>query len=268
MTYIDRPDWQDTLREPVRVLKEMWETGTNLAPSIIKSKIFDEPKPLDKGGVIISSGFLAHHVTVKPLAAFLRHHGYDAVVVENGVNTGGHAELNNLVETIDRECDKHGNAVTLIGHSLGGIQSTHAVYSLEDGGHQAVNRLITLGSPIYTAMGKGGAMRILEDIFHLLNEDAIHIAGDLNDYLHNAPPQIPVTSFFSHQDGIVRGNASKNPWHDGAKYMNIEMKGSHCGMIINHTIAEQLLERLEFDHMREGLPSLDDEGQQPRIQRI
>lgn len=269
MNYIDQPDWRDTVCEPIRVLKEMWNTGTKLVPSVVKSKVFDEPKPLDKGLVIISSGFLAHHWTVEPAAFFLRHHGYDAVVVENGINTGGWKELQNLLDTIDRESDRCGEAATLLGHSLGGMQSTYATYIHEQGRQTAVKGLITLGSPIHSAMGEGGAIRFLEDLFHILNEDAIHIASELNEFLRNAPPQVGVTSFHSPLDGIVRGEASKNPWHDGVKHRNIEIKGSHCGMVINHTVAAHLLEWLEFDRMKQNLPSLDDhEADQPLIQRI
>ena len=106
--------------------------------------------PGDGHSVLVIPGFGAGDIHYAPLRGWLRRLGYRAIKSGFSFNPGWSREIvDSLGRRADAESHRSGIPVTLIGHSLGGLQAR----SVAQGWPHAIRHLITLGAPLIYASG-------------------------------------------------------------------------------------------------------------------
>lgn len=196
----------------------------------------------DKGIIMTVPGFMAHDLTMAPIRRNFQLSGFKTVESNVGINLGSLGNLQKLDDTVERTFEENdGQGIILTGHSLGGMLSFFMAYRHPD----KIEQVHTLGSPVGAAFGLGGANKALHYLHHTINFSDEHIVGELKERMEDGPPNAVVTSFYSHQDGIVAAKAAQHPWEEGGRHANILIEGSHCGMIVNHKTFDTQLRRIE-----------------------
>lgn len=162
----------------------------------------------------------------------------DTSRAENGgvfslINTGTSlAKIDHMIKEIEAQYNQTGEAVTLIGHSHGGLMA-HIVL---DEIPEMVSGIITLGSPINPEhelfLDKMDFLRCLVERFH--GELSLS-SKDLNTYtermrsIHQRHPNKRFTYVHSQNDGLVRDNCAQgNECHHNVA--NIEVNVAHTVM--------------------------------------
>lgn len=147
---------------------------------------------------------------------------------------GGVAYLcTRMVEHVARRAKALGEPLTLVGWSLGGTIAREVARDLP----QAVNRVITLGSPIiggpkYTAAANALRRRGLD----LDWIEAQVAARDAR------PIQQPITSLISRTDGIVGRAAAID--RISPRVRHIEVAASHVGLAFNPVVWRHVLDAI------------------------
>jgi triacylglycerol lipase len=213
----------------------------------------------DGSAVILVPGFLGTDAYLWELNLWLRRIGYRPYM--SGI--GWNAEcLNTLVErlagTIEAAAKETGRRVHLIGHSLGGILARGAAQRLPE----RVASLITLGSPfrgicahplVFVSIDRVGEMvrrrrpeELGEQCFTAVcNCDAVSSLGN------HLPTGLPHVAVYSRTDGIVDWKVCT---HDDSE-LNVEVQGSHIGMVFNHAVYSLIAEWLAGSAHRKISPA-------------
>jgi pimeloyl-ACP methyl ester carboxylesterase len=169
----------------------------------------------DGHSVLVIPGYSAGDLQVMVIRTWLTRIGYRAVKSGLDFNPGW---SENIVEELSRRAEAEfrssGRRVTLVGHSLGGLQARSIAQRMP----HAVRRLIMLGAPLAFA---GGAI----------------------------PPSVAITSIFVSMDLQYEPHARESHAE------NIEVKGSHGGLVVNrrvYAVVAELLRRAET-HREDGV---------------
>ena len=185
--------------------------------------------------VLVLPGLLADDRSTRPLRRLLNRAGYAAYGWRLGTNVGPTRRIISGMDALLGEIsDLHNEPASVIGWSLGGMLG----YDLVSRHPGTVDRLITLGSPLYIADPRQSRGSLFYDEY---------AAAHLADYSINSwrPPgviSVPVTSIFSKTDGVVRWQTCLHP--PGPLSENIEVYGSHCGLGYHPAAAYAILDRL------------------------
>ena len=153
--------------------------------------------------VLVLPGLMAGDRYLGPLRGWLSRVGYTPVRSELDRNPGWSEEVvKQLGDIAQREFERRGRKVTIIGHSMGGVQGR----SIAVRRPHVVRQVIALGSPLGWTRGR-------------------------------LPESVRMTALYSTSDRIVRhpGARSTDP---GAR--NIEVPGSHIGMAFNPAVYRHL----------------------------
>ncbi len=196
------------------------------------------PIPHGRGQpVAVYPGYLVSDIASLRLRRSLQAANYPAYGWGLGQNRGVRANtLDRLVPQLERMCDNHGQPVTLIGWSLGGIFAREVAKLRPD----LVRLVITLGSPFSGDPRANNAWRIYE----LLNDHPV----DRPPIDVNLPEKPPVRTIavYSQADGVVSvGSARGNP---GESDRQVEVGERHLEMVraqgaiaaIGRLLAEEL----------------------------
>ena len=187
----------------------------------------------DGHSVIIYPGFLAHDVLTIPLRSRLSALGYQPWGWVGGFNFGLKAGLlDSMLGQVRLTAEQTGRRVSLIGWSLGGVYARELAKRHPD----AVRCVITLGTPFAGDMRANNAWRIYE-LFNSHSVTAPPIDTDLS-----VPPPVPTTSIYSVDEGIVAAASSRNA--AGPLVENIEISGSHFGLVWNADVLRIIADRL------------------------
>jgi pimeloyl-ACP methyl ester carboxylesterase len=191
-----------------------------------------------KGGgrpVLVLPGLMAGDSSTRALRRLLRLAGYAPYGWGLGTNIGPTKRIvAGMDALLDEITDRHGTPVSIIGWSLGGMFG----YDLACRHRGAVDRLITLGSPLYLADPRQSRGSRFYDGYA-----AAHLADySLDSWRKPAGLAVPATSIFSKSDGIVRWQTCLHP--PGPLAENIEVYGSHCGLGFHPAAAYAILDRL------------------------
>lgn len=186
--------------------------------------------------VLVLPGLGATDVSTALLRKFLEDLGYVSYAWKQGRNRGfkdevGHALLARL-NAIHLE---HGQKVTLIGQSLGGVYARE----LAKLAPHKVRQVITLGSPFSGHPLASTGVRAYEWLSGERIEDM-----DFNRHtsIREAPP-VPTTSVYSKLDGIVAWKCSIESGTGQTE--NIHLRGAtHCGMACSPAALYLLADRL------------------------
>lgn len=189
--------------------------------------------------VIVFPGLGATDVTTLALRNFLRDRGYTTYPWQQGFNFGPrHGVLEACRAQIRDVAERHGEKVSLVGWSLGGLYARELAKEMPD----QARCVVTLGTPFAGHPRATNAWRFYEFVSGHDTHDP-ELTANLR-----VPPSCPTTSIYSKTDGVVAWQCSLN---DEAPHTeNIEVHASHIGMGLNPLALYAVADRLAQDPAR------------------
>ena len=184
----------------------------------------------DGSKVMVLPGFSLDNASTLLLRSYLTWLGYDVHGFEAGRNFGrrtlghGHAALYEMIDAVAK-----GEPISLVGHSLGGVLARE--YARRHPGR--VRQVICLGSP-FTGDERSMPAAVVWLRRALTDEDT-SIPPD------RSPMPVPHTVIYSNTDGVVAGFDCR---HDCEGSDNVEVVGSHLGLVHNAAAFRIIAERL------------------------
>jgi pimeloyl-ACP methyl ester carboxylesterase len=158
--------------------------------------------------VLVLPGLGAGDRSTTPLRWFLRDRGYFVHGWRLGTNLGPTDEITRGMRAlVERLSDQHGQLISVIGWSMGGIYAREIARRTP----HVLRQVVTLGSPFRMARFGG-------------------------------PLQVPATSVYSRSDGVVDWEQCKEP--PGPRRESIEVRGSHTGLGHNPAVMLLIADRL------------------------
>lgn len=183
--------------------------------------------------VMVLPGLIASDRSTWPLRRFLELLGYHAYPWEQGFNRGPQPGLHEaLLDRIARLADRHGERVSLVGWSLGGLMARTLAWELPD----TVRSVITLGSPL-SGDPKGTNVRKVFEWASGFDAEDPRLKALLGGH-----PEVPLTSILSKSDGVVHWRASLAPERERSE--TIEVQASHLGLGVNPVVLWAIADRL------------------------
>jgi pimeloyl-ACP methyl ester carboxylesterase len=206
-----------------------------LSLSVMKGLLADLPRG-DGHPVMVLPGFLGSDTYNGSLRRFLSSLGYAVHGWGLGRNLGPReGTLERLLARFHFLYEQHGEALSLVGHSLGGIFARELAREVPS----RVRQVISLGSPFGRGRMSGSYPARLFAALNPIEELPVE-----PEALHLAPP-VPTTAIYSKGDGIVNWKtAVQQPAYAREPMQNIQVRGSHCGMTLNPTVWYILADRL------------------------
>ena len=226
------------------MLLEPFRAMTELGALALAAPWLTQAPRGDGHPVLVLPGFIASDVATLPLRLYLRSLGYEAHAWELGRNLGWKTtgrELQHLLERIRTLRSHHGQRVSLIGWSLGGVMARQVSRRMPD----AIRQVITLGSP-FTGDPAASTIAGLYERVTGDRLDGAFIRALLRE--GNLPPPVPATAIYSETDGIVSPRNCREM--DGATSENIVVRGSHVGLAINPAVMFAIADRLALSEGR------------------
>jgi hypothetical protein len=171
--------------------------------------------------VLVFPGLVTSDRSTLPLRTFLKNLGYSVHGWELGRNYGLLPGVERrMSERVKKLADQHGQAVSLIGWSLGGIYARQLAKLLPE----EVRSVITLGSPFNGDPRATNAWRLYEFTSgHKVDDRDLHLGGAISQ-----SPPVPSTAIYSRSDGICAWQTCVE--NDGPLAESIEVEASHCGL--------------------------------------
>ena len=183
--------------------------------------------------VIVFPGLGAADITTAPLRSFLQDLGYSPYPWKQGFNFGPRRGVLDAVRAhVQRIAERHGEPVSLIGWSLGGLYAREMAKEFP----QLARCVITLGAPFAGHPRATNAWRFYEMVSGQNVHDPALIAQ-----MRGTPP-VPTTSIYSRTDGVVAWQCSLNDESPLAE--NIKVHASHIGMGMNPLAMFAIADRL------------------------
>lgn len=188
--------------------------------------------------VLLIPGFGADALAMRPLQRALTKLGHAAEDWGQGRNLGMRPQVKQgLAQKLESLSKRHDATVTLIGWSLGGVFARELARSKPE----LVRRVISMGSPINARPDANNMM----PLFRLANRGRpVKLDREGFERRKTAPP-VPCTAIYTRSDGIVAWQASLE--ESAANTENIEVRGSHFGLVVNLEVLEVIARRLADD---------------------
>jgi pimeloyl-ACP methyl ester carboxylesterase len=202
----------------------------------------------DGGPVVLVPGFLAGDVSLGVMQDWLERIGYRAYgsgIVAN-VDCSDRA-LNRLEARVENVQASAGRKVALIGHSRGG----HFAKALAHRRPDLVAGVVSLGAgldtPFDISVPTKAAVAAVRAVQGRLRPELARTGclteacgcAFARDYAAPFPAEIPLTSVYSREDGVVWWEACTVPYA-----RNVEVTGSHVGLAFNRKVYRVLAEAL------------------------
>lgn len=186
--------------------------------------------------VLVFPGLATSDLSTLALRNFLRSRGYTTYAWEQGFNLGPRSGVLEACRARLRDlARRHGEPVSLVGWSLGGLYAREL--AKEQPGHARC--VVTLGTPFTGHPRATNAWRLYERMSGQPAHDEALLAG------LRVPPPCPTTSIYSRSDGVVSWRCSLN--EEGPLTENIEVHASHLGMGLNPLALLAVADRLAQD---------------------
>ncbi len=197
-----------------------------------------QPPPGDGHPVVIFPGLGADASSVLPLRDHCRRLGYDAMDWGLGRNVGPQGDLEHWLDRLALHVAAmvlpRARPATLIGWSLGGIYARELARRIAP----QVRQVITVGTPFNADADHTNAGWLLRCVGGRVPE----FDATLCDRLRTPPP-VPTVSIYSRTDGVVAWQTCRHaPGAAGVE--DIEVDGSHLGLVWNPAVLEIVGERL------------------------
>lgn len=186
--------------------------------------------------VLVMPGLGAGDLSTRPLRWYLRDRGYVVHGWGLGTNEGPSARmLDGVGERLTALLERHGQPLSLIGWSMGGIFARE----LARAAPAAARQVVTLGSPFRLAGGGRSGLRYRHLAAWRSPEAAA--AAEMPGG-GGRPIAAPSTSIYTKADGVV-------PWEScletpGERRQNVEVRGSHIGLGHNPAVLWAVADRL------------------------
>lgn len=213
--------------------------------------------------VISLPGYMASDRSLERLNRFLRLQGFNAQPWPLGTNSGpGKISWNRHFDRVARQLtgqirrlsDKSSCAVSLVGHSLGGIYARELAARLPD----EIDRVITLGSPTIHPYKNERHNKVVRIAATLGRQENILEFGGARGLLHWTAdgPRVPYVAIHSPIDGLVHEDACHIPGYIIARSRvaapreNLRVLSTHTGMPVNPWVLLAIADRLLADRKR------------------
>jgi triacylglycerol lipase len=201
--------------------------------------------------VLTIPGFLAGDASLTVMRGWLARIGYEphpAGILAN-VDCSDRA-LNALEGRVETIAARGGRLVALIGHSRG----AHFAKALAARRPELVSSVISLGAgldtPFDISVPTQAAVALVREV---LTRTSDRVADNgcftvncrcrfARDYAAQFPRQVPLTSIYSKEDGVVRWRACVVPYA-----RCVEVSGSHVGLAFNRLVYRELAQTLARD---------------------
>lgn len=208
----------------------------------------------DGSPVVLVPGFLASDVYLGTFASWFKRIGYRPYMSEIGRNADcPNLLIRYLLTTVERAHNETGRKVHLVGHSLGGVLSRAAGAFRPD----LVASVTMLGSPI-RGVRVHPVLLTLSDLVHR----KVHLSSLLKPFEKRPehpscytascacgfacvwrgdfPHEIPQLAVYTKNDGVVDWNVCIT----GDRRYDVEVDGTHCGMVWNPDVYRIVARRL------------------------
>lgn len=206
-----------------------WE----LWASLLALPVLRQTPSGDGHPVVVFPGLATGDMTTLVLRNFLKDRGYAPYAWEQGVNRGPRlGVIEACVERVRQLRAEHGQNVSLVGWSLGGIYAREIAKMIPN----EVRSVITLGTPFSGSPKANNVWRLYEFTSGIRIEEDARLAG-----LRETPP-VPTTSIYSRTDGVVAWRCCVE--HESERSENIEVHASHFGIGVNPTALYAVADRL------------------------
>lgn len=228
------PSWVWLGLEPLRAALEYAGSQFGMAHAGLQ--------PGDGHTVVIFPGLASNGRSVSWLRDFCRRLGYDAHDWGRGYNTGPAGDIDPWIDGLAEDVcalaarNGGGRRVSLLGWSLGGLYAREVAKKL---GAEQTRQVITLGTPFAGTVRQtraGWVYRLLNGAHPVLDPTMCHRLA--------TPPKVPTTSIYSRSDGIVAWQACRHTDAAHARAEDIEVIGSHSGLVWNRAVYTVLADRL------------------------
>lgn len=229
---------RDSRQEPIKAPNAFLMMLEGRAPWEYAAMVAAMPwlRKLPKGDghpILVFPGLGAADFTTWPLRLFLQNRGYVTYPWDQGFNFGPReGVMQTCLEQAKAIHRKHGQPISLVGWSLGGIYAREVAKELPE----QTRCVITLGTPFTGNPRATNAWRFYEFVSGHSVEDRAIIEQV------RRPPPVPTTSIYSKTDGIVAWRCSVN--EVGPQAENIGVHASHVGMGMNPIALYAIADRL------------------------
>jgi len=199
-------------------------------------------KPTTKGDghpVLVIPGFLGSDYSTGRVRRFLKKLGYTPYGWGLDRNLGDISKLNVLLEKAEKLYNIHGEKVSLLGWSLGGVYARQIAKAKPE----IIRQVITMGSP-FAGIDQPNNAKWLYD---LINKGKVVSEADKEKWMKDiaAPAPVPTTAIYSKNDGIVPWQACMEQTVD-AIHQNVRIEGCHFGLGHNPEVWLILEDRLQY----------------------
>ena len=185
--------------------------------------------------VLVLPGLVASDTSTRPLRSFLESRGYAVSGWRQGRNMGLRQGVQHaMVDLVQELNDTHGQKVSLVGWSLGGLYARQLAKMMPE----RVRSVITLGSPFASGPKATNAWRVYEMASGRSAEQEDHRFGGS---LAGTPP-VPTTAIFSRTDGVCAWQGCMEKTSTTSE--SIEVESSHCGMGHHPAVVYAVADRL------------------------
>ncbi len=227
-----RPSMFWLLTEPGRAIAEL---GLSFSyKSLTKNNVENKG---DGHPVLIIPGFMSTKTSTKVLRDFVSNLGYNVIDWGLGRNLGKVEYTALMLETLEELYKKHGEPISIIGWSLGGVFARQIAKERP----ALVRQVITLGSPFGGITEPNNAAWMYSLITNGKTPKDIDKALLANFPL---PANVPTTAIYSKEDGIVQWQTCMEIEDD--THQNIQVRGSHIGLGVNQGVFEIIKDRLQY----------------------
>jgi pimeloyl-ACP methyl ester carboxylesterase len=215
--------------EQSRSLFELWQF--TMARPMLRLAPEGDGRP-----VIVLPGFLADDDSTAILRQYLDEQGHAVYAWRQGVNIGPtEAILDGVEQLLDEIFEAHGEPVSLVGVSLGGLYARDLARRRSD----RVRQVITLGSPFRIDRDSQNSMGAVFEAMTPLHVPASRFS------VWTLPRDllpVPATAIYTRSDGIVSWQACVD--QSSQESENIEVVGSHSGLAHLPTAVYAVADRL------------------------
>ena len=171
--------------------------------------------------VLVLPGLITSDRSTRPLRGLLSTLGYPTYGWEMGRNLGPLPGVEEgLIRRVDELYEEHGQTVSLVGWSLGGIYARQLGKMMP----KKIRQVISLGSPFNGDPRSTNAWRV----YQMASGEGVHHADRHMGGAISKPPPVPTTAIYSKTDGICAWQSCIE--EPTAIAENIQVTASHCGL--------------------------------------